>query len=105
MPREQGLKKLHKMFESQDFTSFVEVFNFVCDDLDAQYLEIRRARKELFAWDIEIDKGCEIDLGLNRCDEMVDWAVNEPTLFPERPWVDCFFYPSGNINSGWGWGR
>ena len=39
LPREHGLTRLHQMFESQDFTSFVEVFRFVCDDLDAQYLE------------------------------------------------------------------
>ncbi|PMD18626.1 hypothetical protein NA56DRAFT_726726, partial [Hyaloscypha hepaticicola] len=104
MPREQGWRKLHEMFESQDATSFVEVFKFVCDDLDAQYLEIRKARRELFAWDIEDDKGCEIDLKLNRCDEMVDWTVNEPILFPERPRVHCL-YPRRRRNFGWGWGN
>jgi hypothetical protein len=102
LPREQGLTRLHQMFESQDFTSFVEVFRFVCDDLDAQYLEIRKARRELFAWDIEDDKGCEIDLELNRCDEMVDWAVNEPVVFPQRLPETCE-YSFGNF--GWGWGR
>ncbi len=80
LPREQGLRKLYAMFESQDFSSFVEVFKFVCDDLDSQYLEIRRARKELFVGDIEDGRGCEIDLELSRCDEMVDWTVNEPNL-------------------------
>ena len=58
--------------------------------------------RELFAWDIEDDKGCEIDLEPNRCDEMVDWAVNEPVVFPQCLPESCE-YSFGNF--GWGWGR
>jgi hypothetical protein len=71
--------------------------------LDAQYLEIGNARKELFAWDISDDKGCEIELERYRCDEMVDWSVNEPPLLPQVPPIQ-FKWSFNDINSGWGWG-
>jgi len=106
LPMEVGLKQLHEMFETGDFESFVDVFKFVCDDMDKQYLEIRRARKELFAWDVSDNTGCEIDLELLRCDEIVDWSVNEPVLFPHRPTSYPQYRRYGPTEySGSGWGN
>ncbi|KAN0098368.1 hypothetical protein V8E51_014031 [Hyaloscypha variabilis] len=59
-------------------------FKAAVDDMDKQYLRIRKFRKELFEFDpaCDQDRGCGIDLELWRCDEMVDWTVNEPVLNP-----------------------
>lgn len=102
LPRDLGLKQLHVMFEHQDFTSFVDVFKYVCDNLDKQYLVIRKARKELFAWDISGERGCVINLDLNRCDELVDWTVNEPALLPYHPHSNLALGPLSR-NPRWGW--
>lgn len=56
-----------------------DLFKKLVDDMDRQYLEIRAARKELFADDIAIF-GVKIDLQKSRCDEMVDWSVDEPDM-------------------------
>ncbi|KAE9373640.1 hypothetical protein N431DRAFT_465918 [Stipitochalara longipes BDJ] len=59
-------------------------FMAAVDDMDKQYLEIRKARKELFDYDPANDQnhGCDIDLELWRCDEMIDWTVDKPQLKP-----------------------
>ncbi|PMD41299.1 hypothetical protein L207DRAFT_632736 [Hyaloscypha variabilis F] len=59
-------------------------FKAAVNNIDRQYLKIRKARKALFDFDPTNDKdrGCDIDLELWRCDEMVDWTVNEPVLQP-----------------------
>jgi hypothetical protein len=61
---------------------YVEWFKEALDDMDKQYLEIRAARRALFDYDIK-EPGCNIDLELWRCDEMINWEVNEPMLCPE----------------------
>jgi hypothetical protein len=61
---------------------YVEWFKEALDDMDKQYLEIRAARRALFDYDIK-EPGCSIDLELWRCDEMINWEVNEPMLCPE----------------------
>jgi hypothetical protein len=52
--------------------------------MDRQFFQTRKFRKALFDFDPTNDKdrGCDIDLELWRCDEMVDWTVNEPVLNP-----------------------
>lgn len=68
-----------------DFDTFVTLFRQCVDDCDAQYLEIRNARKALFDWDIT-PKSSSISTEAWRCDEMVDWEVNEaPFEVPEKP--------------------
>jgi hypothetical protein len=83
-PREMALQQLKQMFVQCDFEDFKAVFKKACDDLDQQYLEIRMARRELFFWDISEDRGVDIDfdLQLGRCDEMINWDLNEPELSP-----------------------
>ncbi|KAH8767733.1 hypothetical protein F5882DRAFT_302853, partial [Hyaloscypha sp. PMI_1271] len=57
-------------------------FKDVVDDMDKQYLEIRKARKALLDFDADDDCGCDIDLELWRCDEMINWGTTEPNLHP-----------------------
>jgi hypothetical protein len=85
------------MFEQEDFEEFTAVFKMVCDDLDKQYLEIRKARRELFQWDIsdDVEVEIDIDLQLSRRDEMVNWDVNEPDLAPALD-------PSRRRSNKWG---
>ncbi|KAG4434874.1 hypothetical protein IFR05_009634 [Cadophora sp. M221] len=55
------------------------------DDMDRQYLAIRKARRELFDADsdLEGDVGCEgFEIEDWLCDEMVDWGVSEPAMGP-----------------------
>lgn len=54
-------------------------------DMDAQWLTIREARKNLFIYDLT-DKGCDIDEEFWRCDEFIDWSVDEPDMnVPRNP--------------------
>ena len=53
-------------------------------DMDTQWLTIREARKNLFIYDLT-DKGCNINEELWRCDELVNWSVDEPNMFPRKP--------------------
>ncbi|KAF7879481.1 hypothetical protein EAF04_000677 [Stromatinia cepivora] len=74
----------YKNFPDDPNARFVANFRKLVDDCDKQWLEIRKARKELFQWDnVEIEP--EFNLELVRCDEMVKWDIREPTLMPERP--------------------
>jgi hypothetical protein len=47
------------------------------EDLDAQYLQIREARKHLFDWDVLNQRGCDIDLEKSRCDDKIDWLKEQ----------------------------
>lgn len=59
-------------------------FKSAVDDMDRQYLAIRKARKALLDFDGDDDFGCDIDLELWRCDEMIDWGSTERILHPLR---------------------
>lgn len=74
MPREKAIAHLHEAFDSDNFRYFVEDFKVACDDMDMQFIEIRTARKQIFAWDVSNDWGCgfDIDLAPNRCDDMIN---------------------------------
>ncbi|KAE9373646.1 hypothetical protein N431DRAFT_456407 [Stipitochalara longipes BDJ] len=82
MPREMAIAHLHEAFESDNFLYFAKDFKKACDDMDKQFLEIRMARKHIFDYDITNDWECgsEFDLELHRCDEMVNWDINEPCI-------------------------
>ena len=83
MPRERAIARLRHAFESRDFQSFVKDFRDASDDMDKQFLKMREARKHIFDWDIN-DWNCahDLDLELHRCDEMVNWKINEPDTRP-----------------------
>lgn len=64
---------------------FVQTFKSAVDELDKNYLEVRKARKALFDHDTG-DWGYDIDLQLERCDEMTNWGINEPKVRPKTKW-------------------
>lgn len=89
MEREVLVKKLSEVVLDMEQHMVNELpwktwFMTAVDDMDKQYLEIRKARKELFDFDRADDEayGCDIDLELWKCDEMIDWTVDEPKLEP-----------------------
>ena len=66
-------------FETQNYDGFAEHFISAVDHSDAECLEIRQARKELFEGGLpELNfRGCDVDLELSCFDKKVDWSVNE----------------------------
>jgi hypothetical protein len=73
------LQNLESAFETQDYDRFAEHYISAVDHLDAEYLEIRQARKELFEGGLpELNfRGCDVDLELSCFDTKVNWSVNE----------------------------
>lgn len=67
----------------EKLNEFREAFKAAVDDMDSQYLEIRRARKALFDYD-DARGSFAIDLELGLCDEKIDWSVCEPDTEPAR---------------------
>lgn len=59
------------------------------DDMDTQYLAMVKARKILFNHDTT-DPDYGIDLEKWRCEEMVDWTVNEPKEIGARFDYDAY---------------
>ncbi|CZR65103.1 uncharacterized protein PAC_15003 [Phialocephala subalpina] len=92
LPREQLLRKLDSLMESgttpSNFPSvpeFVTTFRLAMDDMDKQYLEIRRLRKLLFKDDPDgvAPRWYSDDFFQPwLCDEMINWNVNEPDMSP-----------------------
>jgi hypothetical protein len=87
--RDQIVRELDLLLESYGpFTTFTDLFRKVVDDLDTQYLQIRKARKELVDYNVSGPK-CDIDLEKARCDEMIDWDAEAPRItVPEKPDID-----------------
>ncbi|KAI9646028.1 hypothetical protein NHQ30_005466 [Ciborinia camelliae] len=83
LPREQAFVRLDHYFKYATWYRFVEALRIIIDDCDKQYLEIREARKKLFNWDRGTEnRDCDLDVGLNMIDEMVQWEVEEPFYGP-----------------------
>ncbi|KAF4636084.1 hypothetical protein G7Y89_g2019 [Cudoniella acicularis] len=67
------------LLEVDDFCRLFELFKTAVTDLDTQYLEIRRSRKELFMRDGPETPGCDVDINdPTLLDEMINWDVDEP---------------------------
>jgi hypothetical protein len=68
------LQNLESAFETQDYDRFAEHYISAVDHLDAEYLEIRQARKELFeGGHPELNfRGCDVDLELSCFDTKVN---------------------------------
>lgn len=64
------------------------------NELDAEYLRLREARKRLFEHD-KGDWGCEIDLQLGLCDDKIGWRVHEPVLGPK----EAVHYPRWEVEA------
>jgi hypothetical protein len=83
LPRERLMKDLGDLLETSPCNrhEFLKMFKQAVDDMDSQYFEIRRARKALFDFDTE-DPKCDIKLDDLQCEDMIDWTVSEPRIFP-----------------------
>jgi hypothetical protein len=69
------------MKNSTRMSQFTKCFQAAVDDMDTQYLSIRKMRKALFEFDpAGINENHDIDLELWRCDEMINWDVREPEM-------------------------
>jgi hypothetical protein len=71
---------------ARSLENFVHGFRTVVDDIDSQYLHIRRTRKALYDFD-DFERPSHwrpIDLELRRCDEKIDWSVREPEVGAEK---------------------
>ncbi|ESZ94280.1 hypothetical protein SBOR_5348 [Sclerotinia borealis F-4128] len=82
LPRNILIKQTNDAFDARNYQQCADTFKKAVDDMDTQYLQIRKARKALFEADITPDASCNIDLELWRVDEMIDWSVNEPEMYP-----------------------
>ncbi|TGO47406.1 hypothetical protein BCON_0279g00050 [Botryotinia convoluta] len=82
LPRNFLMRQATDAFDSMNWAFFISCFRRVVDDLDKQFMEMRRARKELFEDDKTLDIGCDIELDSKLCIEMVDWTKDEPKFGP-----------------------
>jgi hypothetical protein len=72
--RDRYMEDLKSAFRRQSYTQFRKAFKLAASDMDAQYLEIRQARQELFKYDREgTDRGCDIDIQELGLDERINW--------------------------------
>ncbi|KAK0123624.1 hypothetical protein ONS95_008640 [Cadophora gregata] len=78
------LEHLKFVLETGNYTSFIKFFKVAVDKMDNQYLEILRARQELFMWDVPTfnDRQYNIDPQPALSTDNVDWEHNEPELTP-----------------------
>jgi hypothetical protein len=79
-PASQALSRLRTAFELDELENFKEMFRKAIECLDDQYLEIVRARKELFNWDTLNKRGCDFEVDLSICEERVHWDIAEPNV-------------------------
>ncbi|KAH8767724.1 hypothetical protein F5882DRAFT_509874 [Hyaloscypha sp. PMI_1271] len=87
LERETLLKRLSSILANDNLKitgsdKFFELFKLAVDNMDKQYLVIRKARKELFDCDDDTYERV-IDPELWRCDEMVNWEREEPDMETE----------------------
>ena len=72
--RDRYIEDLTSAFQRQSYTRFRKAFKLAASDMDAQYLEIRQARQELFKYDREgTDRDCDIDIQELGLDERINW--------------------------------
>ncbi|CAD6442767.1 52193f30-ead5-4c28-89ef-7c627d989225 [Sclerotinia trifoliorum] len=81
LPREQLMRRIQDAYVSWDFSSFLQYYKEVVHDMDAQYIEILEARKNLFRWDtgptlrgMEIVSGDENNFA-SREIEPIEWTM------------------------------
>jgi hypothetical protein len=100
------LQNLESAFETQDYDRFAGHYISAVDRLDAEYLEIRQARRELFeGGPPELNfRGCDVDLELSCFDKKVDWSVNEISVVSQEEEKEDFDHSDNDRNSdhqGW----
>ncbi|KAJ8065314.1 hypothetical protein OCU04_006005 [Sclerotinia nivalis] len=81
LPREIALEKCTNAYKAHDEEGFIKYFKSAVDDMDAQYIEIRNARKQLFKWDLKRPGDvAEIDVQPLKYDERIVWDKVEPDM-------------------------
>ncbi|KAF7879483.1 hypothetical protein EAF04_000679 [Stromatinia cepivora] len=81
LPREIALRKCTNAYKDHNEEGFTKYFKSAVDDMDAQYIEIRNARKQLFKWDLKRPGDvAEIDVQPLKCDERIVWDEVEPDM-------------------------
>ncbi|TGO35252.1 hypothetical protein BHYA_0165g00240 [Botrytis hyacinthi] len=80
LPRNVLMRQATDAFDGMNWAFFASCFKRMVDDLDKQFMEMRKARKKLFEDDQSLDIGCEIELDSKLCTEMVDWTKDEPII-------------------------
>ncbi|KAJ8065311.1 hypothetical protein OCU04_006002 [Sclerotinia nivalis] len=82
LPREQLMRRIQDAYVSWDYSAFLQYFKEAVRDMDAQYIEILEAKKNLFRWDTEstLMRGIEIVAGdikslVSREIEPVEWTI------------------------------
>lgn len=78
-PWEENIRELVNLygFEPYDAHYVIKLVKSIIDDIDTRYLEIRAARKKIFAWDVLNDRKCDIDVEEWREEGMVNWEIDE----------------------------
>ncbi|PVH73865.1 hypothetical protein DL98DRAFT_42879 [Cadophora sp. DSE1049] len=78
------MEDLNFALETRNYTGFVNFFKVAVDRLDNLFLEMLRARQDLFKWDVPAfnDRQCTIDPQIERSTENISWEYNEPDLIP-----------------------
>ncbi|KAF7913552.1 hypothetical protein BELL_0265g00130 [Botrytis elliptica] len=82
LPRNVLMRQTSDAFDAMNWAFFTNCFKKMVDDLDKQFMEMRRARKEIFEDDKTLNVGCDIELDSRLCIEMVDWTKDEPRFGP-----------------------
>ncbi|KAF7897192.1 hypothetical protein EAF00_005420 [Botryotinia globosa] len=85
LPRERLMKLCDMAYEKQWWLQFVKYFQEAVNDMDAQYISIRQARKKLYAWDLQATVR-EVDVKPMLSDEIINWNVHEPDTRINLPW-------------------
>jgi len=84
LPCENAMRDLQLSWKARDCEGCCEKFKKAFDKMDKQYMDIRKARKELFKWDFLHMPGIEIDINSPAVliDESINWDADELELFP-----------------------
>ncbi|KAF7879484.1 hypothetical protein EAF04_000680 [Stromatinia cepivora] len=81
LPREQLMRRIQDAYISWDYSSFLQYFKEAVHDMDAQYIEILEAKKNIFQWDTgRTLRGIEIVAGdvkslVSPEIEPVEWTI------------------------------
>lgn len=76
LPLERIMKVCRIAFEKQWWARFLWHFKQAVDEMDSQYLSIRKARKSLYVSDL-LSTTREVDTNSMLCDEVICWNVRE----------------------------
>ncbi|KAF7901754.1 uncharacterized protein EAF01_007053 [Botrytis porri] len=91
LPREQLLRSCEMAYEKQWWNRFVDNYKKAVNDMDTQYLAIREARRELYAWDLPSTVR-ETAFMPSVLDGMIGWDTYEPDMRVNEAWIEYRSY-------------